>query len=386
MARLVLIDTSDALPGLLPLHAWTALMSSELVVVANADHPFVPHLDAAGLRWQTVSGGAGAASLAGVNLLGASPDQTARADWVVSRAQEVGDLAYLFGPADHETATRTLGMQAANAGVEVEVVYFGVTPKGTRLLELVAVEERLRGPDGCPWDREQTHASLMRYGVEEVHELAEAVAAGDHEAIREELGDVLLQVVFHAQIAEDEGRYDIDAVAGDIADKLVRRHPHVFGDESAGDASSVMSRWDELKAAEKAERTGPFDGVAGGQPAIPLAEKLQQRAAKLGFDWPDAGADALAQARRQLDGLAAAEPGSQGFADALGDALAVLVAVARRHGIDAEQALRRSAQRFQRRFEQAVEAAGASPEEVNREEWRRLWTASDDAGPGDPPS
>lgn len=385
MARLVLIDTSDALPGLLPLHAWTALMSSELVVVADADHPFVPHLEAAGLRWQTVSADAGDASLAGVDLLGGSPDQTARADWVVSRAQQVGDLAYLFGPADHEAATRTLGVQAANAGVEVEVVYFGVTPKGTRLLELVAVEERLRGPDGCPWDREQTHASLMRYGVEEVHELAEAVSAGDHEDIREELGDVLLQVVFHAQIAEDEGRYDIDAVAGSITDKLVRRHPHVFGDESAGDATSVMSRWDELKAAEKAERTGPFDGVAAGQPAIPLAEKIQQRAAKLGFDWPDAGAgDALGEARRHLDDLAGAEPGSDEFAAALGDALGVLVAVGRRHGVDAEQALRRSAQRFRDRFERALAAAGASsPQELSDDEWRRAWASVTATEPGE---
>lgn len=385
MARLVLIDTSDALPGLLPLHAWTALMSSELVVVADADHPFVPHLDAAGLRWQTVPADAGERPPERRNLLaGPGPDQTARADWVVARAQEVGDLAYLFGPADHEAATRTLGMQAANAGVEVEVVYFGVTPKGTRLLELVAIEERLRGPDGCPWDREQTHASLMRYAVEEVHELAEAVAADDHDAIREELGDVLLQVVFHAQIAEDEGRYDIDAVAGSIADKLVRRHPHVFGDESAGDASSVMSRWEELKAAEKEERTSPFDGVAGGQPAIPLADKLQQRAAKLGFDWPDAGQEnALDQARRQLDELAEAEPGSEAFAAALGDALGALVAAARRHGIDAEQALRRSAQRFQLRFEQAAAAADAAPQDVSPDEWRRLWTAAGPTEPGD---
>jgi XTP/dITP diphosphohydrolase len=377
MARLVLVDTSDALPGLLPLHAWSALMATELVLVADAEHPFVPHLETAGLRWEAVPANPEGVSLAGTDLLaGGDPERTARADWVVRRAQEAGEAVYLFGPADDRDATRTLGMQAANAGVEVEVVYFAVTPKGTRLLELVAVEARLRGPEGCPWDREQTHASLMRYGVEEMHELADAVAAGDHEAIHEELGDVLLQVVFHAQIAEDEGRYDVDDVAGSIAEKLVRRHPHVFGDESAGDAGSVMSRWEELKAAEKAERTGPFDGVAAGQPALPLAEKLQQRAAKLGLDWP-VGEDAVARLRREVDALAAAEPGSPAFADRFGEVLAALAAVARRHGLDPEQALRRSAHRFRQRVERALDEAGADPEELSAADWQRLWAATE---------
>lgn len=375
MARLVLVDTSDALPGLLPMHAWTALMATELVVVADTGHPFVDHLEAAGLRWQSVADDAGTVSLTRTDLLGGvSPEHKARADWVVQRAQEVGDLAYLFGPSDHEAATRTLGMQAATAGVEVEVVYFGAAPKGTRLLELVAVEERLRGPHGCPWDREQTQASLMRYAVEEVHELAEAVAAGDDDATREELGDLLLQVVFSAQIAEDEGRYDIDAVAGSIADKLIRRHPHVFGDESLDDAASVMSRWDELKAAEKADRTGPFDGVVSAQPAIALTEKLQQRAAKIGFDWPHADG-VVPHVAGALDELAAADPGSDEFADAVGDLLAGVVAIGRRHGVDCEQALRRSVQRFRRRVEQAVERADKPPEQLTSDEWLALWNA-----------
>jgi XTP/dITP diphosphohydrolase len=361
MARLVLVDTSDELPGLLPLHAWSALMATELVCVADAAHPFAAHLDAAGLRWQAVPADSEAGSASRRNLLGAfAPAHTARADWVVARAQEVGELAYLVGPADEEAATRTLGMQAANAGVEVEVVYFGVKPKGTRLLRLVAIEEALRGENGCPWDREQTHDSLMRYGVEEMHELAEAVAAGDHEAIREELGDVLLQVVFHAQIAEDDNRYDIDAVAGDIADKLVRRHPHVFGDESAGDAESVISRWDELKAAEKAERAGPFDGVTPGQPAMALVEALQQRAAKAGLADADLS-DSVGQTRQRLEELTRADTDSATVDAALGDALAGLIAVARRHGVDPEQALRRSAARFRRRVEQDADDPGQPP-------------------------
>ena len=351
MSRLVLVDSSDQLPGLLPLHAWSALMVSEAVLVGTPTHPFVPHLDAAGLRYEVVPA-ADEVSLSRSDLLGGvSPEQKGRAEWIVARTHELGEVAYLHGPGDHEAFTRTLGMTAARAQIEVEVVYFGAAPKGVRLLELVDVEARLRGPDGCPWDREQTTASLIPYAVEEVHELAEAVAAADDDAIREELGDLLLQVVFHAQIADDEGRFDIDAVAGGIADKLVRRHPHVFGDATAADAESVMARWEELKAAEKPERNGPFDGVVAGQPALPLAAKLQQRAERHGLAAPTA-AEAAEAARRALTSVAGALEGSPDEADDdVGELLFAAVALARHRGVDAEQALRRAAQRFARRAE-----------------------------------
>jgi XTP/dITP diphosphohydrolase len=176
--------------------------------------------------------------------------------------------------------------------------------EGARLLDAVAVMDRLRSPGGCPWDAEQTHESLLRYLVEECYELVEAVEHGDSAAIREELGDVLLQVLFHARIAAEtpaaSGGFDIDDVAGDLVDKLVRRHPHVFA--AGGDLSPVATaadqqdRWDELKKTERG-RSGVLDGVAFGQPAVALASKLGSRAAKFGqhIDPPmgDSPAEAL---------------------------------------------------------------------------------------------
>ncbi len=163
------------------------------------------------------------------------------------------------------------------------------------LLDAVAVMDRLRSPGGCPWDAAQTHSSLVRYLLEECYELVEAVEAGDRVAVREELGDVLLQVLFHARIAaetpRDEGGFDIDDVAGDLVAKLIRRHPHVFG--SAGlpgwTAADQQQRWDELKRSERG-KSGVLDGVAFGQPAVALAAKLGSRAAAFGLDVP-AGAD-----------------------------------------------------------------------------------------------
>lgn len=372
MSRLVLVDTSDQLPGLLPMYAWSALMTSELILTGNADHPFVPHLAAADLRHEVVPEGNGeAAALSRADLLsGLSPVQKRRAEWIVDRARETGEVAYLFGPGDGEAFTRTLGMEAARAQVEVEVVYFGAAPKGTTLLELVAVEERLRGPGGCPWDREQDHDTLGRYAVEEVYELLEAISSGDAEAIKEELGDVLLQVVFQAQIGEDAGSFTIDDVARGIVDKLVRRHPHVFGDAEVADAAGVMANWEHLKASEKPQRTGVFDGVPTAQPALQLMEKLQKRAAGVGFDW-DSDEEALEAARAELDEFAAADDADR--AAELGDLLAAVVNLGRRHGIDPESALRGTARKFRSRFDAAVAAAGVPPDELSRHDWLRLW-------------
>jgi XTP/dITP diphosphohydrolase len=376
MARLVLVDTSDQLPGLLPMHGWSALMSSELVLVADAEHPFASHLDLAELRFEVVPQLEGRAPLTRSDLLaGLSPEQKKRAEWVVDRAREVGEVTYLFGPADSEGFTRTLGMEAARAGVEVEVVYFMVAPTGSTLLELVEVEQRLRGPDGCPWDREQDHRTLATYAVEEVYELVEAIAGGDPDAIREELGDVLLQVVFHAQIAADAGSFDIDDVARGIVDKLVRRHPHVFADTQVADADEVMANWEELKAAEKPEREGVFDGVPPAQPALGYVEKLQQRAAKVGFDW-QADADAAERIRSELaEFLGAADDAEREHE--IGDLLMSVVALARRHNIDPELALRGAAGRFRTRFEAVVAGVGDQPlSTLTPEQWVALWEAA----------
>jgi len=329
LARLLLIDTADQLPGLLPIHSWSALMSSDLVLVRSEDHPFVPHLDLAELRREVVG------------------SRAQPAQWIVERVRSEGDVAYLFGPQDGEDFTRTLGLEAARSGVEVEVVYFMLAPKGVELLDLVRITERLRGPGGCPWDQEQTHETLAPHALEEVYELAEAIASGEVDALREELGDVLLQVLFHSQVAEDGGSFTIDDVAKAVAAKLVRRHPHVFGDVEVTGTAEVLANWEVLKAAEKPEREGIFDGVPVAQPALALVAKLQSRAERAGRAPPG---DAEARVRAELDRLAHAGEAGEHTA-AIGDLLAAVVTLARTHGVDPEHALRAAAQRFRSQHE-----------------------------------
>jgi len=371
---LVLVDTVDALPGLLPLHAWSALMSSDAVLVGDSGHPFVASLEANELRYEVIGAPASGTALSRADLLsGLSMTDKRRAEEVVERTRELGEVTYLFGPSDADAFTRTLGMEAARSGVEVEVVYFGLAPKGVALLDLVGVEARLLAPGGCPWDAEQTHASLARYAVEEVYELLEAIASSDPDALREELGDVLLQVVFHAEISARAGGFDIDDVARGITEKLVRRHPHVFADATVEGAAGVEASWEALKAAEKPERTGPFDGVVAAQPALQYVEKLQSRAARQGFDWT-ADAEAAERVRLELDEFLAADSDEERTHEA-GDLLMSVVGLARRHRIDPELALRGAADRFRTRFEAVVEAADRPVEELTRDDWLALWGA-----------
>ena len=224
--------------------------------------------------------------------------------------------------------------------------------------QLVAIVARLRAPGGCPWDREQTHASLRGGLLEEAYEVVTAIDAADDENLREELGDLLLQSVFHAQIAAEEGRFDFDAVARGIADKLIRRHPHVFGEDHCADSAAVLQRWDEIKRAEKGDQPAEsvLDGVPGGFAALIRAEKVQKKAAKVGFDW-DAAAPVIAKVREELAemeaALAAGEPDA--LEDEIGDLLFSVVNLARKLRIDAEAALHRATNKFITRF-RAVEA------------------------------
>ncbi len=210
---------------------------------------------------------------------------------------------------------------------------------GQRLLELVAVMDRLRSPGGCPWDAEQTHASLVQYLVEETYETIEAIDAQDRDAMVEELGDLLLQVVFHARIGQEAAGaagFDIDDVAGGIADKLVARHPHVFGDESAQTADDVEAAWFERKRAEKG-RTSVTDGVPMAMPALPLIEKLLHRAEKGGVPVP-APDPRLASVLDEMD---------------VGEAILELVAAARVRGVDADASARAAASRLRDRLRAA---------------------------------
>jgi tetrapyrrole methylase family protein / MazG family protein len=238
-------------------------------------------------------------------------------------------------------------------------------PVGAGYVRLHQLARTLR--ERCPWDREQTHASLVPYLVEETFELVDALAALDpadpttEHALVEELGDLLFQVEFHATIAEQAGRWSIADVTAGIHDKLVGRHPHVFGDVTAHDADTVIANWDHIKRTEKA-RTSVFDGVAISLPALAYAHHLQRKAAKVGFDWADvAGPEAkvdeeLAELREAVAG-ARAETADE-IAGELGDVLFAVVNVARHLGVDAELALRAAANKFRRRFE-AVEALAA---------------------------
>ena len=227
-------------------------------------------------------------------------------------------------------------------------------PAGVALLDAVAVMDRLRSPGGCPWDAEQTHASLLQYLVEECYELYDAIEHGDRDAMREELGDVLLQVLFHARVAaEEDGGFTIDDVADDLVVKLVGRHPHVFaGTERVDTAARQEQRWEELKRAEK-KRVSSVDGVALGQPAVALAAKLTSRSARAGLPHE----------------LLPSGPG-------VGEQLFALAATAKLAGVDPEAELRAAALRFAdavRAAEQAAAADGADPHALDAAAWTGHW-------------
>jgi tetrapyrrole methylase family protein/MazG family protein len=240
---------------------------------------------------------------------------------------------------------------------------------GERLLDLVRVMQRLRGPDGCPWDREQTHQTLGRHLLEETHETLEAIDAGDMERLKDELGDVLLQVVFHAEMARQEGAWDVDDVAEGLVRKLIRRHPHVFGDVDVDSAAEVLVNWEKIKTVEKGEEHGVDEDIPATLPALARAAKVQRRAAGSGFDWRTTEA-ALARVHESLDALeqdVPAEGNAQQTEEALGELLFAVAAAGRRLGVDPETALRKATGRFGERFERmkkAVERDGITLESL----------------------
>ena len=221
--------------------------------------------------------------------------------------------------------------------------------EGERVLDLVKIMARLRGPGGCPWDAEQTHETLAHHLLEETHELIEAIDAADSDAIRDELGDVLLQVVFHAQIAADEGRWDVDDVAEGLVRKLIHRHPHVFGSTEVSGADEVLVNWEKLKAEETGARKGVEDDIPASLPALARAAKVQRRAAGWGFEWRSLDG-AMAALREEVDELQEAVEPDDAEGE-IGDVLFATVAVARRLGVDAESALRRTIRTFSQRYE-----------------------------------
>jgi tetrapyrrole methylase family protein/MazG family protein len=223
---------------------------------------------------------------------------------------------------------------------------------GQGLLDLVKVQARLREPDGCPWDREQTHRTLARHLLEETHELLAAIDADDDGAVRDELGDLLLQVTFHAQIAADEGRWDIDDVADGLIGKLIHRHPHVFGDVDVTGADEVLVNWEKLKAEEEGGRKGVEEGIPASLPALARAAKVQRRTAGWGFTWRSVSG-AVGALREELGELEEATS-PENAEEEVGDVLFATVAVARKLGVDPESALRRTIAGFAVRYERFV--------------------------------
>lgn len=250
-----------------------------------------------------------------------------------------------------------------------------------RLNELVGIVYRLRDDDGCPWDRKQTVESMAKNLVEEAFETSEAIASGDDVHMAEELGDALMNIVLMARIAEQEGRFDLGTVASGIATKLVRRHPHVFGDRQADDAEQALASWNESKAAEGKDKGSVLDGAPAGLTALLMALKVGGKAADVGFDWPDA-TGALDKLGEELDELREAADGSVDPAaveDELGDVLFAAVNVARKHGLDPELALHRTIGKFRRRFAAVERALGDRMGSASLEEMEAVWRAAAEA-------
>jgi XTP/dITP diphosphohydrolase len=306
-ARLsLLLSTPRIAPGLLSREAWTSLEHAGQVLGRDADEPQLLAIQ---------DGGVPATALGDV-----LPGELARL--LVDRAAEA-DVVWV-GSADGDPGlTDALAAEVSRRDdpPEVELLVGSYDVPGSRLLDLVAVMDRLRSPGGCPWDAQQTHASLVPYLIEESHEAVEAIESGDRAHMTEELGDVLLQVVFHARVAQEDPQapFGIDDVAAGIVEKLVRRHPHVFAGVDADSAAQVSANWEQIKAVEKAGRTSVLEGIPAGLPALARADKAASRLER-------AGLSALA-------GEAAEGPD-------LGARLMALVLEARARGEDPEAALR----------------------------------------------
>jgi MazG family protein len=254
-----------------------------------------------------------------------------------------------------------------------------MSQRGERLPELVAIMQKLLAADGCPWDREQTLESLRPYVIEEAHEVVDAIDRKDLSDLRDELGDLLLQIVFQSQIQQGFG---IDDVIGAICAKMVRRHPHVFGQESAADADAVRARWETLKAAEKKDR-GVLDGVPVAMPALLRAQRVSEKAAHLGLDWPDAEGprQKLDEEVAELDAALAAGDRAAA-ANELGDVLFSVANLARKHGLDAEAALRGTIDRFAARVshvEGEVRAQALDPRQLSLEQLDAFWLRAKEA-------
>jgi MazG family protein len=251
---------------------------------------------------------------------------------------------------------------------------------------LCAIMHRLRAPGGCPWDAEQTHESLVSNLIEETYETVAAIRANDEENLQEELGDLLLQVVFHAELAKEERRFDLNDIARSISDKLVRRHPHVYGDSNVSGTDGVLAQWEDIKRAEKGHEEKPYlHGVGKGLPALLKAAKLQKKASKVGFDWPDTTGIAekideeLAEVREELARHEKGTPASRELQAEIGDLLFIVTNLARKLEVDPEVALESTNEKFLHRFKQVEKGLKRDQitlEEATLEQMDAHWNAA----------
>jgi nucleoside triphosphate diphosphatase len=241
---------------------------------------------------------------------------------------------------------------------------------------LAAIMARLRDPDGgCPWDLEQDFASIAPYTIEEAYEVADAIERGDMDSLKDELGDLLLQVVFHSQMAAEAASFGLQDVIGGICDKMTRRHPHVFGDVYVDDADTVTTNWESIKAAERSNKAddSALAGVALALPALLRAQKIQKRAARTGFDWPDVSG-ARAKIFEEIEEVDAATSHEERI-DEIGDLLFAVVNLARFHDVDAEAALKQASAKFERRFRGMEALAGPAFTALSLDEKEEQWQA-----------
>ena len=244
-------------------------------------------------------------------------------------------------------------------------------PELEKLVDIIAV---LRSERGCPWDREQTHKTLRPNMLEEAYEAVDAIDDGDIPNLREELGDVLLQVVLHAQIAKDNGEFDIEDVAKELSDKLIHRHPHVFGTEHVNSADDVVTNWDKLKKKKKTYRTSILDGISKSQSALMSAQKISKKVVKVGFEWDSVESlkDCIKSEFKEFD-EAVQKGDKELMEDEMGDIFFATVNLARWYKIDAEQALLRANKKFTKRFQKMEEIKTKPFEEYSYEEFNDLW-------------
>jgi ATP diphosphatase len=256
------------------------------------------------------------------------------------------------------------------------------TPPDRSIDRLLRIMARLRDPKtGCPWDRQQTFKTIAPYTIEEAYEVADAIDRQNMDALKDELGDLLFQVVFYAQMSHESGGFDFHAIAEAISDKMERRHPHVFGDAINHDKAQQTLTWEALKAEERENTAGDgravsaLDGVARALPALMRAEKLQNRAARVGFDWPEIG-PVYEKIDEEIEEVKSAHTQAE-IEEELGDLMFAVVNLARHHGVDAEHALRRGNDKFEARFRQIEDhltAAGKQASDCSLEELEALWT------------